>query len=1039
MHETHLIAQCIRYPITVIVGILFILYFGFLALFSIPIQLTPDITRPVISVETSWPGASPMEVEREIVERQEEFLKSLEGLLNMSSSARPGRAEIKLEFAPGIDIDSALLKVNNQLGRVKKYPSEADKPVLRSSGERENAIAWFVLVPEKKADSLYVPHLREFVEDEIESRFERVKGVAAANVFGGQKREVRVEFRPELMASRGITILQVIQRLREEGKDLSGGKIDEGKRRHIIRTLGAYKSTRDIENLILRENPRERTYLRDIARVYITHKDAGSQVRQKGSPSIALNVQRKIGSNLLDTMDQLKKVVKDLNSGLLKRRNLKLVQAYDSSTYVENSLSLVRQNMVLGGLLAIAVLFFFLRSTRPTLIVSCAIPISAVGTFLGMFLLGRNINLVSLAGISFAVGMLVDNAIVVQENIFTRLQQKDTPIQAAINGTREVWGAILASTLTTVVVFIPILFMEAEIAQLFRDIALAISCAVTLSLIVSVLVIPTFSAYLMNDLESSSHPKGLGTWAELLVKKIGEICKSPTLRLATILILTTGSLLGSWFLSPPADYLPQGSRNLVFSVLIPPPGYSLAELVRIGEDLEKDLKPLWTGPKAQIETFFFVAAGTRVFMGFRAATSELVEPLMKKVQSRLSRVPGMIAVVIRAGLFGKGLSSGRSIDLKIQGPELEKLVEIARQSFRSVRKNLKGVQARPQPGLALGQPEMHIRPKSQSLAEAGWSTKDLGTMVEALIDGVRVADFRLEDGKIIDLILRADQSAYPHTQNLGKTPLYIPQKGVTVLESIATLEHSMGPTEIHHYERERAITISMNIPRTIPMEAAMDTVRSKIIGPLEDSGTLSPPYGWKMAGTADKLTSTRLELQGLFLTALLVIYLLMAALFQSFLYPLIILFSVPLAGFGGFLALRLVNLWVAPQSLDVLTMLGFVILLGIVVNNAILIVDRTLRNVRSGNTTIQESVSEAVSNRLRPIFMSTLTSVFGMAPLVVMTGPGSEIYRGIGSVVVGGLLVSTLFTLVLIPAILALTLDMRLRFFGPDEVKTTHG
>jgi len=249
----------------------------------------------------------------------------------------------------------------------------------------------------------------------------------------------------------------------------------------------------------------------------------------------------------------------------------------------------------------------------------------------------------------------------------------------------------------------------------------------------------------------------------------------------------------------------------------------------------------------------------------------------------------------------------------------------------------------------------------------------------------------------------------------------------------------MGPTEIHHYERERAITISMNIPRTIPMEAAMDTVRSKIIGPLEDSGTLSPPYGWKMAGTADKLTSTRLELQGLFLTALLVIYLLMAALFQSFLYPLIILFSVPLAGFGGFLALRLVNLWVAPQSLDVLTMLGFVILLGIVVNNAILIVDRTLRNVRSGNTTIQESVSEAVSNRLRPIFMSTLTSVFGMAPLVVMTGPGSEIYRGIGSVVVGGLLVSTLFTLVLIPAILALTLDMRLRFFGPDEVKTTHG
>jgi hydrophobic/amphiphilic exporter-1 (mainly G- bacteria), HAE1 family len=1033
MNENHLVGQCIRYPITVIVGILFILYFGFLSLFSIPIQLTPDITRPVITVETAWPGASPMEIEREIIERQEEVLKSLEGLLNMGSSARPNRAEIKLEFSPGTDIDSALLKVNNQLGRVKKYPSEADKPVLRSSGERENAIAWFVLVPEDNESSLYVPHLREFVEDEIESLFERVKGVAAANVFGGQKREVRVEFRPELLAARGLTIPQVLQRLREEGKDFSGGRIDEGKRRHIVRTLGAYKSTLEIENLILRESPRERTYLRDVATVRITHKDANSLVRQKGAPSIALNVQRKIGSNLLDTMEELKKVVENLNSGILKQRKLKLIQAYDSSSYVKSSLSLVRQNMILGGFLAIAVLFFFLRSTIPTLIVSCAIPISAVGTFLGLFLMGRNINLVSLAGISFAVGMLVDNAIVVQENIFTRLQLKDNPIQAAINGTREVWGAILASTLTTVVVFIPILFMEAEIAQLFRDIALAISCAVSLSLIVSVLVIPTFSAYLMNDLESSKHHKDEG-WGHTLAQKIGTVCKSPALRIYTILGLTLGSLVGSWLLSPPADYLPQGSRNLIFSVLIPPPGYNLDELVRIGENLEKDLKPLWTGPDAKIETFFFVAAGTRVFMGFRAANSDLVEPLMKNVQAKLSRIPGMIAVVVRAGLFGRGLSSGRSIDLKLTGPELEPLVAMAREAFGSVRKNLKGVQARPKPSLALGQPELHVVAKKQSLAEAGWSHKNLGTIVEALVDGVRVADYRLSDGKIIDLVFRADQSAYSHTQDLGKTPLYIPKKGVAVLESLATLKHSMGPTEIHHHERERAITISMNIPRTIPMESAMETVKTKIIKPLEQSGKLVPPYGWKIAGTADKLTSTRQELQGLFLTALLVIYLLMAALFQSFLYPLIILFTVPLAGLGGFLALRLVNLWVAPQSLDVLTMLGFVILLGIVVNNAILLVDRTLRNIREGHKSPLESITEAVSNRIRPIFMSTLTSVFGMAPLVVMTGPGSEIYRGIGSVVVGGLLVSTLFTLVLIPAILAVTLDIQARLFTQKEI-----
>ncbi|MBT3784884.1 efflux RND transporter permease subunit, partial [bacterium] len=671
MRESKLIESCIRYPISVAVGVLFVLFFGILSGLKIPIQLTPDISRPIISVETLWPGSSPQEGEREIVERQEEFLNSLEGLVELNSQALPNRSEITLEFLPGTSIDAALLKVNNQLSRVSSYPEEAELPVLRTSGERENAIAWLVLVPLDSHKNLFVPHLKEFVEDEIESQLERIEGVAAANVFGGQDREVRVTFSPSALASRNLTIQQVLNTLRQNGRDISGGRIDEGKRRYLVRTIGAFKDPAAMENLIIREDLRDRVRLGDIAKIEILHEDPQAQVRVKGTPCIAINVQRRTGSNLLDIMDELKVVVQDLNENLLARRGLRLEQAYDSSLYVRSSLKGVTRNLLLGASLAIMVLLLILRAARPTLIISLAIPISAVGTFVGMFLLGRTLNVVSLAGLTFAVGMLVDNSIVVLEAIFRRVQEGESIHRAAIDGTREVWGAILASTLTTVVVFVPLLFLDAEVAQLFQDIALAISCAVVLSLLVSVLVIPTLCTNLMR---APSREAANSNWfADELQRLVSKICLNRSLRLGVIVTLTLVSLFVSWFFLPPAEYLPEGSRNLVFSILIPPPGFNLDEMVRIGQDLEGDLEELWSGESPPIKNFFFVAMGTRMFMGFRASHSDHVEELMEKVQAKLSKVPGMIAVVIRAGLFGRGLSGGRSIDLRIQGPELTKL------------------------------------------------------------------------------------------------------------------------------------------------------------------------------------------------------------------------------------------------------------------------------------------------------------------------------------------------------------------------------
>lgn len=1016
-----MVESCIRYPISVAVGVLFVLFFGLLSGTKIPIQLTPDITRPVISVETLWPGSSPSEVEREIIERQEEFLNSLEGLVELKAQALPNRGEITLEFIPGTSIDTALLRVNNQLNRVLSYPEEAERPVLRTSGERENAIAWLVLTPLLDTKKFHVPHLKEFVEDEIESRLERIEGVAAANVFGGQDREVRVIFSPAALASRHLTIPEVLQALRATGRDISGGKIDEGKRRYLVRTMGAFEDVSEMERIVVREDLRNRVLLSDIARVEILHEDPRAQVRVKGIPCIAMNVQRRTGSNLLDIMDELKVVVKDLNENVLHKRGLQLEQVYDSSIYVRGALKGVTRNLFLGALLATFILLMILRSARPTLIISIAIPVSAIGTFAGMFLLGRTLNVVSLAGLTFAVGMLVDNSIVVLEAIFRRIQEGEPVLKASIEGTREVWGAILASTLTTVVVFIPLIFMNAEVAQLFQDIAIAISCAVVLSLFVSVMVIPTLCSKMLKARPGEDkQTAGIVAW---LVSFVERICRIPFLRYGVILSLTLASLALSWFLVPPAEYLPEGSRNLVFSILIPPPGFNLDEMVRIGKGLEGELEELWTGDSAPIKNFFFVAMDTRMFMGFRARETKDVEGLMKEVRSKLSKVPGMIAIVVRAGLFGRAMSGGRSIEVRIQGPELSSLMEKTRKVFFSMMGKLKGAQIRPDPGLELGQPELRIKPMLRPLSEAGWRTSDFGMMVDSLVDGVRAGEFRMKDGKLVDVILRSDQGGIQHTQDLETIPLFVPGKGIAPLGGIADVELKMGPTAIHRSETIRAITLIVSLPREMPLESAMETIEKEVMAPF--ASEFQAPYSWKMAGTADKLTSTRKELQGLFLTAILVIYLLMSSLFQSFLYPLVILFTVPLAAMGGILGLRTVDGLIAPQTMDVLTMLGFIILLGTVVNNAILLVDKTLQFMRQGEREPWKAVSQAVGLRVRPILMSTLTSLFGLTPLILMTGPGSELYRGIGAVILGGLLVSTIFTLVLIPAVLSTTLEWR--------------
>jgi len=1029
--------------------------FGFISLFRIPIQLTPNVDLPEISVLTTWRGASPVEVEREIVDVQEDELKNLEGLVEIKSESQDSNAYISLLFEIGTDTDEALLRVSNSLERVKEYPDNVEKPIIKSGGRREQAIAWMVL---KALDGYtdVLPHEYDFVDEHVKPRLERISGVSSSNIYGGQEREIQVIVDSDALSARNVTIPELVHALDIENKNISAGDFDEGKRRYIARTVGEFSSPEEITHVIVKRVKGIPVTVGDIAKVAFGYKDSEYVVRHRGIPTIVFNAVREPGSNVLEVVKKLREALDELNEGLLKEKHLKIVLVYDYTRYIYSAINLVRENIFAGGSLAILVLLIFLRNFASTVIVSVAIPISAVGTFLIMTLMGRNINVVSLAGLSFAIGMIVDNSIVVFENIFRHREMGKTRIQAAYDGTVEVWGAVLASTLTTVAVFLPIVFVQEEAGQLFRDIAIAISSAVTLSLIVSITVIPTLSSKILgkvqNDKSKASMSKGafatirkpfsfigrgLNTFAvgfiNATTRFVYWMCGLVTARLGTAVVLTLLAVGLVFFLIPKTEYLPEGNRELLFGILLPPPGYNLVELQKIGETVEKDLLPLIEDDQKSnlaeklnlppATNFFYVARGQAVFMGIVSKIQERTRELLPYVYDVLRKIPGMIAIVQQPSLFSRNIGEGRSIELEIKGPDLEKLISLGRQIYGLTAQALPDAQVRPIPSLDLGNPEMRIIPNRDRLTRVGMTTSDLGLIVDTIVDEAKASEYRLY-GDQIDLVVKTKEGKLERTQDLSKFPVVTPSGEKVTLDSLAEIKLVEGPIQINHIDSQRAITIQVIPSREMALERAMEIVAEKVVGPIKTGDNLSSLYSINMGGTADDLTRTRKALMWNFILAIIISYLLMSALFENFFYPLIIMFSVPLAAAGGFVGLSLVSSYKTYQPLDIITMLGFVILVGIVVNNAILIVHQTLNNIRDGNMSPRDAITESVRTRIRPIYMSSITTIAAMLLLVLSTGAGSEFYRGLGSVVVGGLLISTVFTIFLIPALLSLALDI---------------
>jgi multidrug efflux pump subunit AcrB len=1040
-------AGIIRHGTIVAVIVLVICVLGVLAALRIPVQMIPDLEVRVIGVDTRWPGATPQDVEKEILVEQEQYLRTLPNLKRMISRAGDGRAQIELEFPFGTDINEALIRVNNALSQVPSYPENVDEPRLEASSFSANSFMYFRITPlEGNPFELDIRLMFDFIDDNVRPRMERVEGVSRINIGGGADRQLRILVDPAALAERGITLDAIRDALRARNRDASGGDLELGKRRYLLRTIGRFRDLQELEDMILARRGDSLIRLRDVAEVQMSHYELRNVSSSNGRPTMSISVDREPGSNVIDIKRALLPVVDEINAQVLGLAGMEMSLISDDVRYVQASVANVWRNLGLGALLATLVMYAFLRSGRATLVGVIGIPICTIAAFLGLLAAGRTINVISLAGVAFAIGMTLDNSIVVLEAIERRRREGVERRAAALEGVRMVWPAVLASTMTTVLVFAPIVFIRQEAGQLYSDIAIAISASILASMLVAISVVPSLSARLEFGVRGAGAPAGQPL-RDRIVAAVGWLIATAQRRVITLAAVLAGVLAIIVTLTPAAEYLPEGEEPKTFARMLAPPGYNLTEMRRVAEQVEAYLLPYVEddpGRFARGETP--VPAMKYINLAVSAdnlrVLAETVDPkqidaLMQALDDHFRSYPGMRSFASRGSIISSNDGGTRSVTLDITGRDLGEIYDVAQRAYARAEEVFDNPRIGSSPSsLSLDQPLVEIRPRWERAAELGLSAQQLGFAVAALTDGAFVDEYFRGDDKI-DIFLFSQAGSDQQLANIDDLPIYAPGAGVVPLSAVAEIVEVVDTASIRRLNGRRAVTLNIIPPRSVALETALGTVQTEVIDWLRREGQIPAEVSIDISGATDQLMETRASLVDNYVVSIILCLLVLVAIFNHWGWPLVILTSVPLGIAGGIGGLALLNgvggllplagLDAISQPFDMITMLGFLILLGLVVNNPILIVDRTLTNLREGMTDAVEAVQDAVATRIRPIMMSMITTLFGLAPLVFIPGEGTELYRGVGVIVLTGLLFATLVTLTFLPALLVSVLKLTRR------------
>ncbi|VEP12049.1 Cation/multidrug efflux pump [Hyella patelloides LEGE 07179] len=1026
-------------------GVLFCLLalFGILALFQLPLELQPGGDRPEISISTPFSGASPAEVEDLVTRPIEERLEEVQGIQEVTSTSRAGISNISIEFDWDSNIDRSLVDVLNKLQQVEALPTEADESEVEVVSGSSSPMMWVILTP-KEGFTPDDNHYRDLVDDVVIPRFRQVQGVGQFSVSGGRAREVEVIVDPKALADRNLTIGDVADSLRDNNRDIRGGPLVLGRREYRVRTVSRVNDVEQLEGFVLRRDESGTVYLGDVAQARMGRAIQDRVNITNNRPAVAVGIVRQVGGNVPEISAGLREALVDLEARFDREgEGITFDIPYDENDYINESISFVQGNLIIGAILAALVLLLFLGSLRTVGVIAIAIPTTLITVFIVFYLLGRTLNVISLAGLAFAVGMVVDNAIVVLENVFTHMQQGKTPMKAAIDGTQEVGGAMLASTLTTVAVFAPIVLVTGEAGQLFFDIGIALSASVMFSLFAALTLIPMLAGLFLKRSEAEQMLAGGeyrgGNWLERAVAQTSAVFRFAQDKLENFLLKTVRWSLGrgklkrrllvlalpiillvtSFQLLPPADYLPEGNRNLILWLAEPFPGTSFPEAI----ELSQAPRDFISEQPEIMRTLFVSRPGFRAIAGFvepELSTGKNLDDIVNRLREASANFPGYRFMVPRRRSIFQ--DPGKEFEVQVIGEDLEELDQLQQQISQQIRE-LEGIQ-NVRADFVTGAPELQVIPNRERLAEAGLSEGEVGEMVQAALGGLRASEF--VDGKReLDVSVELQNTFVQTPEQLRQLAIFNGEGQRLQLSDVAEVLETTGPDAINHVDLERSITLTASVSREAPLGALIDRTEQQILEPLRQE--LPPGVRVELAGSADVLAETLFQLGSTFLLSLVITYLLLVALYRSFIYPLLIMATVPMGMTGALLSLVIANAipgMVVP--LDMITGLGFVILTGVVVNNAILLVDRALQ-LQDEGMEYDASLYYAVGDRLRPIFMSAGTSVLGMLPLAILPGKGAELYQGLGIALTGGLALSTFLTPTVIPALMGLLQDFQPR------------
>lgn len=1008
----HVSELSVKRPVTTVMLILIVVVLGIVSVTRIGIDLFPNIEIPVAVVSTSYSNVAPAEVETLITKPIEEAVGTIENIDTIQSITMEGSSIVVIQFDFGTDMDFASLKMREKVDLIRDFlPDGASDPMVIQIDPNAEAIMQISVSGDDVAT------LQAYAENQLKPNLERINGVASVDISGGFDNYVSVKVHTDRLNGYGLTMDTIAQTMSAQNINLPAGKVNKGDRSLLVRMVGEFTSIEQIENIPLMLNSGNTIYLKDIAEVSLANKELKTISKVNGEPAVSISIQKQSGTNTVAVADEVRKTINEINS----TSDYKINIIIDQSEYIKQSIAQVASNAVIGGVLAVLILFIFLRNIRSTVIISLSIPISIIATFVLIYFNDITLNMMTLGGIALGVGMLVDNSVVVLENIYRYRQDGYSRYDSAIKGTKEVAMAVTASTLTTIAVFLPIAFVEGVTSIMFRELALTVTFSLVSSLAVSLTLIPMMSSKILkvDDMRGKHHITKFRIVGSILDKtdviydKVDNTYRKilkwalshrKTVVIIAIITFVTGimstSLIGSEFF-PTAD---EGMFTISIEL---ENGAQVEETSEAIDTIITNISDI-----TEIDYIYSNTIGSDYFasgenegriQGVLKPLSERersVFEIVEEIDEKIGVIPG-VKTTVAAQSSMMNMGGGSAIYITVKGDEFEQLEQISN-DLMNVIKNVSGTK-NVTSSISEAVPQVEIRMKETG-ASYGLTTYQVANAIKGVVEGKTATKYKF-NGEEIDVILEGEGLYEESLSNLEQIYITTPTGANIPLELVSEISMGLGPIQLNRENQSRVVSVSADLAGR-DLGAVTADINAGIAG-------LNIPDGYiiESAGQDEMMNEAFGDLLLALALAVLLVYMILASQFESLLNPFIIMFSTPLAFAGG-----LLGLFISGRTLNITSMIGFILLAGIVVNNAIVLIDYINTRRKAGEER-NEAVLNAGPIRLRPILMTTLTTVLGLVPMTLGIGEGAELSSSMGTVVIAGLSLSTLLTLVFIPVV----------------------